>query len=89
MAKWTVVQHSGHRKPGFGKGLEEAQITRKGQAEKITAAGGLVFDDYKSASRFCDNEQYQPDNQGLYPRAPGSFSTIEIDGRALYIPVKQ
>jgi hypothetical protein len=89
VTKWTLVQHSGYvsgGKPGFARAVEEGAIDRAGVEAKVAAAGGLVFDSYNEAAAAAETENYPPDVVGLYPRVRGSFGTIEVGGRRLYIP---
>jgi len=86
---WTLVQHSGVKSdPKFRFGVEEAAVTRAGDVDKIRKAGGLLFDNYADAASAAFNENYRPGGKGLYPRVRGSFSTLRIGHRDLYIPVK-
>lgn len=86
---YTVVQHTGFgrgRNKQFMLGLESANADRKGIAEKIQKAGGVLFDTYMEAEDYCMTEQYPATYNGIIPRAPGSFSNVVVDGRRVYIP---
>lgn len=86
--KWTVVQHSAwaaNRDPQFKHALESASISAE-VAEKVTEAGGLVFDDYTEAEDYAEREQYPPQVTGLIGHAPGTFASMQVGGRALYVP---
>ncbi len=90
--KRTVVQHSGfgyNGDPIFSQGLETRQITTVAEARKVEKAGGILFDSYEEAERFADKAMYPADNRGMVPTARGTFSAVEIDGLALYIPVRE
>lgn len=85
---YTVVQHSAwsaNRDPQFKHALESARITAA-QATQVRRQGGLVFGSYTDAEDYADAEQYQ-NVEGLIARAPGTFASYRIDGRAVYVPV--
>ena len=89
---WTIVQHSGFGyagKPGFKKGLEIRAINTEAQSDKVFKANGVLFDNYLAADDYCEEEGYPTGVTGMYPRAPGSFSTKKIDGLYIYIPLNQ
>lgn len=90
---YTVVQHSGYGyggKPAFERGLETRNLTTKGEATRVTKAGGLVFDSYAEAEDYAFDEQYREvTHGGLTPRAPGSFAAYEVDGLRVYVPAAQ
>lgn len=86
--KYTIVQHSGF---GYGgkvslrHGLEERQIRTEAKLKRVRNAGGVVFDSYREAYEYAFKEQYR-NTRGMYPNAPGPFSTVKIDELRLYIP---
>lgn len=85
---WAVVQHSGFgykNDPGFKKGLELRNVTAK-DAERIKAAGGVVFDTYTEADEYAFVEMYPEGASGLYPQARGAFSKRVVDGLRIYLP---
>ncbi len=89
--KWTIVQHSGYaygEKQGFKAGLEEAAVSRKDVMTRIEREGGLLFDDYKTARDYATAEMFPDDHEGIYPKAPGTFSKFSLDGQRLYLPAK-
>lgn len=90
-ALWVIVQHSGcgyGEKPGFKQGLELRSVDTKTAKMRVLNAGGLLFNTYMEASNFCDDESYPnaKDYDGLYPRAPGTFSRHKIDDLKIYLP---
>lgn len=90
--KHTIVQHSGFGYGGdhmFAKGLETRRVATVALARKIEQAGGLLFDSYAKAEDFAEAAMYPPDNSGLIPSARGTFAGLEVDGLALYIPVRE
>jgi hypothetical protein len=91
-AVWTVVQHSGYgynHDPDFQQGLETRHVETRPEQDRIAKAGGLMFDSYTDAEDFADAAMYPPGYQGLMPRAAGTFSNLQIDGLAIYIPVRE
>jgi len=92
---FTAVQHSGNNRQ-FKNGLMPADVSRKGMAEKIEAAGGILFDDYSAARSYCQDEMFPESYGGLLPKAPGTFTraiTVGASGGGhgspIYIPVKK
>ncbi|MEP7305992.1 MAG: hypothetical protein ABJA98_10790 [Acidobacteriota bacterium] len=85
VSRWAIVQHSGGL--GFEMGLEEAAVTTVSEIAGVEQAGGRVFETYSEASDYCMTEQYPPSVIGLYPRAPGSFSSRMVGNRRVYIPL--
>lgn len=86
--KWTLVQHSGFgysKKPAFQMAVEIREIEGR-SVERVTKAGGVVFDSYDDAIVSEDMENYPPGVVGLAPRARGTFSNREVDGLAIYKP---
>lgn len=87
--KYTVVQHSGFGyggKTGFKQGLEVRAVTRQAEVRKVEKAGGILFDSYAEADKFCDEATEGP---GIYPQAKGNFAREAIDGLRIYIPVRE
>ena len=90
---FTVVRHSGNHRQ-FKHGLMPESVSRKGMAEKIEAAGGILFNDYSAARLYCQDEIFPQDYNGIIPKAPGTFTkaiTIGANGGGhgspIYIPV--
>ncbi len=84
----TIVQHSAagyNNDPRFTRGLEMRTVTAK-QAEKISKAGGLLFDEYNDASKFEHEAMYPDGVQDMIPQARGMFSRFKIDGLKIYLP---
>lgn len=90
--KYTVVQHSGYGYAGnplFQKGLESRGLEKSAWVNLVEKEGGLLFDTYADCEEYCIKEMYpQPDEQGLVPEAPGTFSDRLIDGLRIYLPPK-
>lgn len=89
MTLYTLVQHSGWTVTKHAEFAQAVELTHvnKALADKIHAAGGLVFDDYGLVADAEERENYQPDNRSLIPRVPGVFHpTLEVEGRSVYIP---
>jgi hypothetical protein len=86
---WTLVQHSGFvvtAHEDFRNAVETRSITAA-QAERVRAAGGLVFTDYFNATEAEEAENYPPGTLGLIPQVKGAFSvTLQIDGMPVYVP---
>ena len=98
--KYTVVQHSGFgygSDPQFQHGLESRSVLTKAERERVTKAGGLLFDTYTEAEDFAADAMYgtfkdDPGNTrtfDLTPRAKGTFSDKKVDGLRIYIPVRE
>lgn len=89
MDYWTLVQHSAwliNQDPQFKQATEVNHITAA-EAKKVTAAGGLVFDDYSKVSDAEMAENYPDDGYGgLIPSCNGRFGPLTVDGRPVYIP---
>ena len=89
--KYVIVQHSGYGykgDPQFRKGLEYRTVSNKAFINRITKAGGLVFDTHKEATDFESSAPYPKGYDGLIPIAQGTFHpTIQVDGLAIYLPV--
>jgi hypothetical protein len=93
-SKWVVVQHSGYGYRGdetFKQMLETRMVTGKKIESKVTRAGGILFDSYGEAEDFAEAAMYPPesDNGSLIGKAQGTFSNEEIDGLAIYVPVRK
>ena len=89
--KRTVVQHSGWgygEDPQFRQALETREVPTKRVEESILKAGGGLVDTYGQAEAYAEEENYQPDNAGIVPRAPGTFGTLKVDNLAIYIPAQ-
>lgn len=86
---YTVVQHSGVQTghSEFKYGLEEARVETEAQRALVEKAGGVLFTSYSEAADYAMTEQYQEDNRGLIPHAPGTFSSRRLHGRKVYRPV--
>jgi len=86
-SKYTVVQHSGvttgHTE--FAKGLEPKGLAPN-QLDKVAKAGGLIFNSYTEADDYAEAQMYPPGYNGMTPRAPGTFSDVEIGGLKIYLP---
>jgi hypothetical protein len=90
--KWTLVQHSGYAhagKPEFACAVEEALVDRDSDLAKISQAGGLIFNSYLEASDREYEENYPPEVDGIIPKVKGTFGALQIDGRKIYIPLKE
>jgi hypothetical protein len=88
--KWTIVQHSGFGyggKPGFEKAIETRQVSTLKEQTTVLKAGGLLFDDWKTADDYENDPKVV--GEGMYPRVPGTFSNHEIDGLKIYVPPKK
>jgi hypothetical protein len=87
---YAIVQHSGvstgHAE--FEQGLEVAEVTGA-QARKVEKVGGIVFGDYVQADDFAERAMFPEGYDGFVPHARGTFSDLEIDGRRVYIPVRE
>jgi hypothetical protein len=87
MTLYTLVQHSGvitgHAE--FTNAVELRSITDR-HVEKIKAAGGLIFEDYTSASEAEEAENYPPEVTGLIPHVRGSFAKTQVGGSPVYVP---
>lgn len=86
--RWTVVQHSGvttgHSE--FAAGLESKRVPYRRDQEAIVRAGGKLFDDYATAERYAEAEQWRI-TDGMIPRAPGTFAgNVRVDGLPVYVP---
>jgi hypothetical protein len=91
-SKWTLVQHSAFSGKGdyqFRYAVEEALIERDSDIAKVVRAGGLIFHSYLDASGAEYKENYPPEVQGLTPHVRGTFASLEIDGRKVYIPKRE
>lgn len=87
---YILVQHTGYTQTQhaeFAHAVELRSVTQA-VAKKVEAAGGLVFTSYTEAVDAEERENYQPDNQGLVPRAPGVFVHVAGIGEPVYIPAK-
>jgi hypothetical protein len=88
---YTVVRHSGYgygHSTDFMRGLETRGVATAAEAEQIRRAGGIIFATYAEAVRYEETAPYPPGHEGLIPRAPGTFSTVMVDGLAVYLPPK-
>lgn len=88
--KWTVVQHTGFVRGGdssFQRSIESRALTNRTEERKVEAAGGVLFDGYTEAEDFCEAENYQADNGGLVPLAPGTFSMVRLEDCPIYVPL--
>ena len=89
---WTVVQHSAFAAKGdytFRKGLESAHIRTKADRTKVEKAGGLLFETYGAAEDFAESAMFPQGYMGMVPKAQGTFAGQDIDGRAIYVPVRE
>lgn len=87
--KYTLVQHSAAAYGGdetFSRAVELHSIFGK-QVAQVAEAGGLIFNSYTEAAKAEEEENYPPDVEGLTPRVAGSFSTVQVDGQPVYLPV--
>lgn len=88
---YTLVRHSGsatgHHE--FYKAVEEVSFEGRRIENAIKKRGGLVFSDYKEARDRAEKENYQPGNEGIIPKVPGTFSNFKVEGLALYVPPKE
>lgn len=87
--KWTIVQHSGwgyRHKPEFEHGVEPRAAATIVLQRKVTKAGGVLFDDYNEAEEFTDQANHPEGHESMHPRASGTFSTVQVDGLAVYLP---
>lgn len=87
--KYTLVQHSAagyKRDPGFARGLESRTVSTPAQLERVERAGGMLFDDYSAAEDKAMELMYPTDYPGITPAAPGTFSTLQVDGLRIYVP---
>ena len=88
----TVVQHSGYGYAGdlqFSGGLESRSLYTKAQVDRVERIGGVVFDDYLTAERFCEYAMYEASGAtGLIPkaRAVGEFDKLEVDELKIFKP---
>lgn len=90
--KWTLVQHSGYGyagKPGFKQGLEVRSLNRKNQLTAVTKAGGMLFDSYMEAHDMMEKLMYPEDYTGIYPQFRGTFSSHQVDGLRVAIPLRE
>ena len=86
---YTIVQHSGFcygKNEIFKQGLEQKAISNPQQIKKVLSIGGRIFDNYKDANSYEENESYPGNYGGMAPIAPGTFSDFKIDGMPVYIP---
>jgi hypothetical protein len=90
--RYTVVQHSGYgyaEDPQFRQALETRRVSTAAEARKIERAGGLVLS-YEEAERFAEKAMYPPDaGNWLIPAAQGTFADLQVDGLAVYLPVRE
>lgn len=87
----TVVQHSGFGYAGdttFRRGLESRTVT-PAQARKVEKAGGILFETYVEAEDFAEKAMFPPGAFTMIPEARGTFSTVQVDGLAVYVPVRE
>lgn len=88
---YTLVRHTGYSQGGdesFRTAVETRGHINAGQAKKITAAGGVVFDSYTEASAREESENYPPGVEGITPQARGTFVSLRANiGEEVYIPV--
>ena len=88
--KWTLVQHSGYGRGGkyeFKKAVEVCHVGTAAKARRIEAEGGVIYDDYRTASEAEYAENYPETNPNfLIPRVEGSFSKKKHDGLRIYVP---
>lgn len=83
--KWTLVQHSGYLvagKLGFKNAVEQQHVSTQAEADKVLKAGGILSDSYPDDM----DVNYPPEVSGMYPRCRGTFSSLKVDGRPIYIP---
>jgi len=82
--KYTVVQHSGYgygNKAEWAGGLEPRRV-HGADIEVVQRLGGKLFDSWREADNYAAIES-GPD---IYPKAPGTFASLTIDGLAIYVP---
>jgi hypothetical protein len=88
---WIAVRHSGYgyaEKPGFKRGLEPRGLSMKRDLNTALKLNVPVFNTYGECDDFCTEEMYPEGHTGLYPDAQGGFSSKQIDGLDIYVPVK-
>lgn len=86
---YTIVQHSGAGygdKTKFNKGLETRMLRSVGEYNLVTRVKGKLFNNYNQAEEYAEEEMYKHCPEGIYPCAPGTFSTKTIDDLKIYIP---
>lgn len=84
---YTLVRHSAYehnRDNQFRYAVEEFAM-KNSTIERVKAAGGLVFDNYKEAYDAALVYNYPPGNDGLIPAARGTFKNVH-QVRSLFIP---
>lgn len=85
---YTLVRHSGWKEGAnqqFENAVEERSV-RVAMSRRITAIGGLVFDDYKDAYDAALAYNYPPGHSGIIPMAVGNFEKSTGDVMYLFIP---
>ncbi len=83
--KYTLVQNSGGGRQ-FEHAVEEVSVVLKADQERVTQAGGVLFDSRSVAEDAAMEENYPPGVEGLVPQATGSFSGQRLNGQAIYVP---
>lgn len=92
ISQWTIVQHSAYGygdDASFAQGLETREVRTAEDQKMVAEANGLLFNSYADADTFADKAMYPEGTSGLYPNAQGTFAGDEIDGLAIYVPVRQ
>lgn len=70
--------------PRFERAVEETMVTSKGDLEKVTKAGGLLYDHYPAEEVEVAN--YPKGVKGLIPRVRGTFAQSKVNGANIYVP---
>lgn len=88
---YTLIQHTGYtqgRNKSFQHAVEEAWVSSQGLFDKITDAGGVLFDSYLVADMAAYRVNYPPGCEGLIPQAKGSFINVKYSSvrHRIYIP---
>jgi len=89
--RYTLVQHTGYvvgRKPEFKRAVEMRSVSANA-ADRVRAAGGVVFDSYAAASEGEEAANYPPEVLWLIPCCRGTFAMSEVDGLKVYVPPKE
>lgn len=90
---YTLVQHSAYgykQDVQFKQGVESRALTSEEQVNRVKKVGGIVLTGYSEAEARAQAEMYPPDVETfLTPKAQGTFSHVEVDGLAVYIPKGQ
>ena len=86
---FTLVQHSAFTVNHDFRFEYAVEYTSVKYPAAVIEAGGVLVNDYATASHIEHEANYPPERMGLYPKVPGTFSKKREDRGRIYIPTRE